>query len=167
IGEVTFVDRVGLGRPAFDDEHLVENRVQVTVGSRERNDGILIRYRREELSARCLDETDAEGEYGRVRHLGKVPRVVEVNVGEAEPDSGVRDPELRRVLRGAEQREGCILSPRARSGTDDETTGKADHQGEAEGRAPPRAQLRARAHPDRKSVVMWRAIGPPPPSPAS
>src|SRR5439155_11308756 len=140
-------DRVGMGRPAFDDEHLVENGVEMTVRPRERNDWILIRYRREELSARCLDETDVEGEYGRVRYLGKVPRVVEVNVGEAEPDSGVRDPELRRVLRSAKQREGRILSPRARSGTDDETTGKADHQGEAEGRAPPRAQPRSRGPP--------------------
>ena len=156
-----------MGRPAFDDEHLVENSVEMTVRPRERNDWILIRYRREDLSARCLDETDVEREYGRVRYLGKMPRVVEVNVGEAEPDSGVRDPELRRVLRGAEQREGRILSPRARSGTDDETTGKADHQGEAKGRAPPRAQLRARAHPHRAHVLMWRAIGAPPPSPAS
>src|SRR5205823_11224507 len=50
IGDDPVVDRVGMGRPAFDDEHLVENSVEMTVRPRERNDWILIRYRREELT---------------------------------------------------------------------------------------------------------------------
>src|SRR5260221_14544381 len=94
-----------------------------------------------------------------------MPRVVEVNVGEADPESRVRDPELRRVFRSAEQWEGRVLAPRARSRANDETSGKTDHQGEAERRAPPRAQLRARAHPHSAHELIRRAMCAPPPSP--